>query len=79
MKPKIKEILEKQLQLLFESKEKKKAFFDKFNERMTEKRSFAVLGIAVLVQSIFMLKVILQIREICETLVLLTERLNLLM
>ena len=42
------------------------------------KRSLAILSIAVLLQSILLLRVVLQIREIYSILLLLTERLNLL-
>ena len=82
MEPKIKETLEKQLQLLSE-RGKKKDFLSevlgKCKEGMTEKKSLVILGITVLIQSILLLKVTFQIRAIYAILLLLTERLNLLM
>lgn len=78
---KIKETLEKQLQLLFKRKRQKTArtLSRKGNENYAIKRSLVILSIALLAQSILLLRFFIQIREICNILILLTERLNLLM
>lgn len=78
---KIKETLEKQLQLLSKRKKSKRTIPDsqhKDSEMYSIKRSLILLSVTLLVQSILLLRVVLQIREIYSILLLLTERLNLL-
>lgn len=79
---KIKEKLEKQLQLLSKRKKAKKSIPDSLHKdsgMYSTKRSLILLSITLLVQSILLLRFSIQIREICNILTLLTERLNLLM
>lgn len=78
---KIKETLKKQLQLLSERKKRKpvRTLSYEGNEDYAIKRSLVILSITLLIQSILLLRLYIQIREICSILALLTERLNLLM